>query len=376
MRRHLAKGGGWLAGAGGLTALTYLATTEATGGRHPAWPYLLFVAMVLGGLGLYFACQEPTKVEADPVKGPAEPAPEHDQAPEHEQAPETWPWDLEFDQPAEPEQATQIPHRPAFTERWHFTSDGFEATPLMNMVSTAMPGYMMSQDQPPFARIGVCVACDPISSDASSSQIGARFLEFLSRGPVAELLSELTGVGGEITWTRLAGNGALRLEAVLGDPNDARPVASAMLLPPVTGMRLYGRADGIACLWLHVEAHAPDGSPPPPAGLHDWHKRLHLAVSLAAPFAQFLVNDVGVATRDEPTARVGVMLQTRGPMSDLVDPGELRVLPGASQSNQYLGYAIADRAGKPAHDVARDMLKSMCDHTMHLSDFDSELAAL
>jgi WD domain, G-beta repeat len=64
MKRHLAKGGGWLAGAAGLTALGYLATTEAMGGRHPTWPYLLFTAMIAGGLGLYFRCQEPRQLGA------------------------------------------------------------------------------------------------------------------------------------------------------------------------------------------------------------------------------------------------------------------------------------------------------------------------
>jgi len=58
MKRHLAKGGGWLAGAGGLTLLGYLATTAAASGSHPAWPYLVFAGVIAAGLGLYFFCQE------------------------------------------------------------------------------------------------------------------------------------------------------------------------------------------------------------------------------------------------------------------------------------------------------------------------------
>jgi hypothetical protein len=69
MKRQAAKGGGWLAGASGLTALGYLATTVAMGGRHPLWPYLLFTAMIVIGLGLYFLCQGSTGHEA-PTSAP------------------------------------------------------------------------------------------------------------------------------------------------------------------------------------------------------------------------------------------------------------------------------------------------------------------
>jgi hypothetical protein len=31
---------------------------------------------------------------------------------------------------------------PAFTDRWRYTSDGFEASPLMRMANLSMPGFM------------------------------------------------------------------------------------------------------------------------------------------------------------------------------------------------------------------------------------------
>lgn len=63
-------------------------------------------------------------------------------------------------------------------------------------------------------------------------------------------------------------------------------------------------------------------------------------------------------------------------MSDLVDPGGLRTLPGAPLSSQFLGYAIAEPAGKPADGVARNLLAQLCDHTLYLEDFEPVLAAI
>ncbi len=154
-------------------------------------------------------------------------------------------WDESFTEAAAEEQVEggqqEAARGPAFTDRWQHTADGFKASPLMNMASTSMPGYTGSQERSPFVRIGVCVACEPIPSDASSSLMGARFVDFLGRDPVAGLITAMTDAGGDVAWTRLAGNGTLRFDAVLGTGDqDARPTASAMLLSPVTGM---GRTD-------------------------------------------------------------------------------------------------------------------------------------
>lgn len=265
----------------------------------------------------------------------------------------------------------------AFTGSWRYTSNGFEATPLMNMVNTAMPGHPGVQDHSPFVRIGVCVSCEEVSQDASSSRIGSGFVRFLSGDPVATLISSLTHVGDEMSWVRLAGHGAIRLEAALGPGGETvKPAASAMLLPPVAGLQMHGRRpDGVACLWLHIEPRGPDGSPAPPANLAAWHQRLRHAISLATRFTEFLAGDLGSATHDDPAARVGVLLNA-APMTQLVDTGPLRTLPGAIPSSQFLGYAIADPAGQPARDIARTMLVQLCEYHLHLEDFEHDLAAL
>jgi hypothetical protein len=88
MKRHLAKGGGWLAGAGGLTLLGYLATTAAASGSHPAWPYWVFAGVIVAGLGLYFLCQEHAGFNAMSGAGSSEPGQAHENA-EPGEAPES-----------------------------------------------------------------------------------------------------------------------------------------------------------------------------------------------------------------------------------------------------------------------------------------------
>jgi hypothetical protein len=264
-----------------------------------------------------------------------------------------------------------------FTGSWRYTSNGFEATPLMNMVNTAMPGHPGMHDQAPFMRIGVCVACEPVSQDTGSSRIGSGLVRFLSRDPVAAVTSSLTHVGGDVSWVRLAGHGVIRLEATLGDTGQAgRPAASAMLLPPVAGIQLHGRSDDVACLWLHLEPGGPDGTAARPDSLAVWHRRVRYAISLATEFAQFLADDLSLVTRDDPAARVGILLNAARSMTELVDIGPLHMLPGAVPSRQFLGYAIADRAGKPVGDIARTALAQLCEYTLHLEDFEPAVAAL
>jgi hypothetical protein len=60
------------------------------------------------------------------------------------------------------------------------------------------------------------------------------------------------------------------------------------------------------------------------------------------------------------------MLQGRASLTELVDAGDLPTLPGATPSNQFLGYAIADPAGKPNDGAARDFLRQLCDYELQV----------
>jgi hypothetical protein len=60
------------------------------------------------------------------------------------------------------------------------------------------------------------------------------------------------------------------------------------------------------------------------------------------------------------------MIQGKGAMAELVDAGELLRLAGAVPSSQFLGYAIADPAGKEPDDAARDFLRQLCDYNLQV----------
>lgn len=99
----------------------------------------------------------------------------------------------------------------------------------------------------------------------------------------------------------------------------------------VTGLRddgRYGREDGVACLWLHVEPRTPDGSPRA-FGLGRWYEQLCRAVDVARALAGYLAEDLGLRTRNDLSARVGILLQAPASMDSLVNTWRLRPLPGA-----------------------------------------------
>ena len=69
MRQELSRVGGWVAGAGLTAVFGYLIATAPAGGRHPAWPYFLFGAIVILGLVLYFTGRRGVRIEAPQSSG-------------------------------------------------------------------------------------------------------------------------------------------------------------------------------------------------------------------------------------------------------------------------------------------------------------------
>ena len=182
----------------------------------------------------------------------------------------------------------------AFTGLWRHTSDGFEASPLMNMANLAMPEFTAAHGQSPQFRIGVCVDADPVPSGASSSLLGAKLLDFLQRDPVSSLVQAVLYTPGAmmqwkrgLVWKRHAGNGALSLEAVLSPSGESdKPIASARSQPPFSGMRLYGRTEDTACFWLHIDplGRGRVSSAAPQNGLAGWYRRFVLILAIAGSF--------------------------------------------------------------------------------------------
>jgi len=271
------------------------------------------------------------------------------------------------------------PRSPAFLTQWRHSTDGIEASPVMQMASTSMPGGPPSSGQTAFARFGICITCDPLDPDASSSAVGSAFLDLLESDVVESLLAPTTDSQGDNGWTRLAGNGLLRFDAVGGQLLNDLPRVSAMFLTPARGMGAYGRADRLACLWLHMElaATANDPAPRNALSLPDLYSRFSDAIAVACGFDAFLATGLGLRTWDRPPAKLGVLLQTPGALADLIDTDGLSALPGAVLSNQFIGYAIAERDnGKPSNAVAKDLLTQLCDHSLHLDKFEPVIGAL
>jgi len=99
-----------------------------------------------------------------------------------------------------------------------------------------------------------------------------------------------------------------------------------------------------------------------------------LLLKVVMQTTRWVADDLGLVIHDDPAARVGVLLNAARSMTELVDTGLLHTLPGAVPSGQFLGYAIADRTGRPASDIARTMLAQLCEYTLHLGDFEPALA--
>jgi len=192
-----------------------------------------------------------------------------------------------------------------------------------------------------------------------------------------DLLSGLTHVGSEDSWRSLAGNGRLMLEAALmAEDQQEAPVASAMLLLPEGGMSRYVTDPNCAELILHIELRTKGEKPALPLGLAEWQDRLTRALAIPGLLAKFVTHDLGLATSDHPQAKVAVILNTPGPMTELVDIGDLKSLPGSPVLNQFMGWAIADPAGKPAAGTARDFMTQLCEHVLRLNGYESVLAAI
>jgi hypothetical protein len=70
------------------------------------------------------------------------------------------------------------------------------------------------------------------------------------------------------------------------------------------------------------------------------------------------------------------LLQTPRAIAEVVDTEGLEPLPGSQQSNQFIGWAIADPGGESAAAVAVEMVRQMCDYALCLDGYEPVLEAL
>ena len=281
---------------------------------------------------------------------------------------------------AEPTSAPVTKSTLAITHRWHQTSDGARVPALMRLSQSSVfhPGYGGRQpdETPPSVKVGMLVGCQPIDAAISGTELRAKFLAFLNSPAVSNFVEALTAVDSGMSWKSLAGHGRRTLEAVLTaetNPLDGVPVASALFLPLAAEGSLYGRDEHSATLVLYVEPRTADGQVPSASDLATWSRRFNLALAVPRAFADFLEGDLGAATSNDPPAQLGVWLQSYQPLTVMVDIDGLRMLPGMSQSNRFIGWTFAAPDGKSATGAVRDLMVSLCEDTLHLDGFEQSL---
>ncbi|HEV2370738.1 MAG TPA: hypothetical protein VGS19_01100 [Streptosporangiaceae bacterium] len=278
--------------------------------------------------------------------------------------------------------AAEVP--PARTSRWRVTSDGFEVPSLTRLGESVFdhPGYMAEaarRETPPSMRVGALVACEPLGPEVPTSDLRQRFLEFLRSKQIDELIHSVTPIGDAPRWIPWGGHGRISLEAAftgdspdVGDP--VAPLASALLLLPEAGKSSFGRDPRFAQLVLHVQPRGPDGQPPKPGDLANWHNRFTRALSVPGYLAGMLTERLGLVTVAEPPAQVGVWLKA-AQAQDLIDLRGLRLIPGTQQSAFFMGWAVADDGGSPPSEAAVEWLRQMCDYTLHADRYEQTLGS-
>jgi hypothetical protein len=142
MKRDLVVAGKAIGGAGLTGAVLYLVATVPTH-VHVYWPYWLFLAAVLVGVGLYFAGRERSAAT---------------------------------DQDDEPPPLTDRQAGPPVTDRWQLAINKVSSEMLqLQNNSISHPGNMRRSpmdNPPPSVRIGMMVACAQLDA-AASGQVPA-----------------------------------------------------------------------------------------------------------------------------------------------------------------------------------------------------------
>jgi hypothetical protein len=355
-RQDMAVAGKRLAGAGLSGIVAYVA---ASAGQHswPFWPYWVFIGMLAVGVVLYYVSRH------------------HPDAPGKVKLPRPVARRVARPGRGQPRQAVAA--------RWRHVPAGAEPPGLVRAVHQdfAHTGCVRSASgtRPPSVRIAIRVAVGPLGSTPTTADLRDSLLGFLRQPPTSRLLRSLTYSGGDLAWRLHDGDGRLRNEAVLAGREQARetPAAVAIMTLSDDGALRDGSGLQTAELVLHIEPRDDHGDPAPPAGFEAWYESLDRALVIPDAFAQFLRHDVDVMTYDDPPVEVAVQFRAGHNLSELIDTGGVRPLPGSRPSDSFLGCMTAGRGGQAPAGAITDMLIRVCDHALHLENgYEDALARL
>jgi len=351
-RQDMAVAGKRLAGAGLSGIVTYVA---ASAGQHswPFWPYWVFIGMLAAGVVLYYVSRH------------------HPDAPGNVKLPRPV---------ARPGRGQP---RQAVAARWRHVPAGAEPPGLVRAVHQdfAHTGCARSASgtRPPSVLIVTRMAVGPLGSTPTTADQRDSLLGFLRQPPTARLLRSLTYSDGDLAWRLHDGDGRLRNEAVLAGREQERDAPAAVVVMRLSDDGVLRAGSGLqtAELALYIEPRDDHGDPAPPAGFAAWYESLVRALVIPDAFAQFLRHDVDVMTYDDPPVEVAVQFQAGHNLSELIDTGGIRPLPGSRPSDSFLDCMIAGRGGQAPADAVTDMLVRVCDHALHLENgYEDALARL
>jgi hypothetical protein len=266
---------------------------------------------------------------------------------------------------------------PPFTARWRYTSDGAEAIGAMNATQKTVnhPGYLLSYMEPRQKIVlAILVPCDPLTDAPPTTAIVKAFLELLSDEVIGELTAMLGASGEGLAWHSYGTNGVLNNLAILArsTEEEVAPAAAAILnLNDASVHYQHFQDRQRAELILLIEPRLE--SPLTLAQLHSW---LTDALKVSDALGAFLADEVRVSTYADPEVQVGVLLEGRQDLWDLIDPGDVQSSPGTGKSRTFALHLLADRAGSEPGQAVLDAMRGLCDYGLHIHGYESQLDAL
>ena len=164
-------------------------------------------------------------------------------------------------------------------------------------------------------------------------------------------------------------------EGALADEDETAPPTAWAMASFNEGTPMFGQDDRCADLLLLVRPRSEDGRTPPPAQLEHWRDALVASLALPASFSCFLAGS-GMRTYDSPPAKFGFALAAGGSLEELVDTSRFRPLNGSTSSRSITSYAVAERRGHDAEEVALDVLRFWLEYGLKVEGYEAELDRL